>query len=193
MNTKAERTRKKWTKEEDNFLVENWGKIKVDTLCKKLGRTKRAVEERAYNTLRLGHQAQWYTLLEIQYMTGINKDTIRKRIVKTNFKCMRARTKQKPYMLDEFQLKRFLKENQDLWHTKNLTINIFSNEKWYLEKVEADKFKTNKYNKAWSEYEDNIMLDRLSRGFTYEDIAKELNRTAEGVFGRHKYKYRLKL
>ena len=132
MNTKAKRTRKKWTKEEDNFLVENWGKIKVDTLCKKLGRTKRAVEERAYNSLRLGHQAQWYTLLEIQYMTGINKDTIRKRIVKTNFKCMRARTKQKPYMLDEFQLKRFLKEIQDLWHTKNLTINIFSNEKWYL-------------------------------------------------------------
>ena len=50
MNTEAKRTRKKWTKEEDNFLVENWGKIKVDTLCKKLGRTKRAVEERAYNT-----------------------------------------------------------------------------------------------------------------------------------------------
>ena len=46
MKTEAKRTRKKWTKEEDNFLVENWGKIKVDTLCKKLGRTKRAVEER---------------------------------------------------------------------------------------------------------------------------------------------------
>ena len=81
MNTKAERSRKKWTKEEDNFLVENWVNIKVDTLCIKLGRTKRAVEERAYNTLRLGHQTQWYTLLEIQYMTGINKDTIRIRIV----------------------------------------------------------------------------------------------------------------
>ena len=50
MNTEAKRTRKKWTREEDNFLVENWGKIKVDTLCKKLQRTKRAVEERAYNT-----------------------------------------------------------------------------------------------------------------------------------------------
>ena len=26
-----------------------------------------------------------------------------------------------------------------------------------------------------------------------KDVAKELNRTTEGVFGRHKYKYRLKL
>ena len=102
MNTEAKRTRKKWTKEEDNFLVENWGKIKIDNLCKRLGRTKRAVEERAYNTLKLGHQTQWYTLLEIQHITGINKDTIRKRIVKTNFKCMRARTKQKPYKIIKY-------------------------------------------------------------------------------------------
>ena len=72
MNTKAERSRKKWTKEERKYLSDNWGIIKVDTLCKKLGRTKRAVEERAYNTLKLGHQAQWYTLLEIQHITGIN-------------------------------------------------------------------------------------------------------------------------
>ena len=127
MNTKAERSRKKWTREERKYLSDNWGIIKVENIANTLGRSKRAVE------------------------------------------------------------------NQDLWHTKNLTINIFSYEKCYLEKVEADKFKTNKYNKAWSEYEHNIMLDRLSRGFTYEDIAKELNRTTEGVFGRHKYKYRLKL
>ena len=58
-------------------------------------------------------------------MTGINKDTIRKRIVKTNFKCMRARTKQKPYMLDEFQLKRFLKEKSRLVAYKEFDYKYF--------------------------------------------------------------------
>ena len=75
MNTKAERSRKKWTKEEDNFLVENWGKIKVDTLCKKLGRTKRAVENQAYY-LGLGTQMRWYSPREIGEMLGISLCTV---------------------------------------------------------------------------------------------------------------------
>ena len=44
----------RWTEEEDNFLVEKWDTMKLERIAKKLGRSKRAVEERAYNTLKLG-------------------------------------------------------------------------------------------------------------------------------------------
>ena len=97
-------------------------------------------------------------------------------------------------MLDEFQLRKFLKENQDLWHYDNLTINIFENEvPWLREKKEADRNKLKKYKKAWSEEEDFRMLDMLRNNYTYEEVAKKLNRTVEGVKGRHRYKYRWKL
>ena len=188
MNNKG----KKWTVEDDNFLVEKWGSLKLESIAKSLGRTQRSVQDRAYHKLKLGQQIQWYTLKEIQDMTGINKDTIRKRIIRSGIKHIRGKTKQKPYMLDDTGLRKFLKDNQDLWHTKNLTINIFTNEKWYLDKVETDKAKVKKLNKTWTEYEDNVLLMRLKEGYSYEDIAKELGRTADGCFGRHRYKYRLK-
>ena len=115
----------KWTKEEDNYLKENWGKLKIDTLCKRLNRSKRAVQERAYRTLNLGSQLQWYSLKEVADITGINKDTIRKKIISQNLPHHRAKTKQRPYMLDINQLMKFLKENQDLWRYDSLTINVF--------------------------------------------------------------------
>ena len=113
----------RWSEEEDNFLVEKWDTMKLESIAKRLNRTPRAVEERAYNTLKLGTRNQWYTLKEVQEMTGINKVTIRKRIVKDNIPHYRGKTKQKPFMFDEVQLKRFLKDYQFLWHHKNLTIN----------------------------------------------------------------------
>ena len=127
-------------------------------------------------------------------MLGVNKCTIRKRIIKSNFPHHRSKTKQKAYMLDEFQLRKFLKENQDLWHYDNLTINIFENEMpWLKAKKEADRNKLKKYKKAWSEEEDFRMLDMLRNNYTYEEVAKKLNRTVEGCKGRHRYKYRWKL
>jgi hypothetical protein len=76
------RARKKWTKEEDEFLKENWGRIKIESIVKELNRSKRAVEERAYNILKLGPQMSWYSLKEVSEIIGVHKDTIRKRIIK---------------------------------------------------------------------------------------------------------------
>ena len=73
---------KRWTKEEEEYLKENWGRLKIESIAKKLGRSKRAVEARAYSTLKLGQQMSWYSLKEVAKMIGVNKETIRKRIIK---------------------------------------------------------------------------------------------------------------
>ena len=36
-----------WTKEDDAYLKEKWGTVKIESICKYLGRSKRAVENRA--------------------------------------------------------------------------------------------------------------------------------------------------
>ena len=185
---------KLWTKEEEEYLRDKWGCVKIESICKYLNRSKRAIEDRAYRVLNLGSQNSWYTAKEIAEMLQVNKATIVKRITKNNYPHHRGKTKQKPYMLDEVQLRRFLRENQDLWHYDNLTINIFENEMlWLREKKEADRNKLKKYKKSWSEEEDFRMLDMLRNNYTYEEVAKKLNRTVEGVKGRHRYKYRWKL
>ena len=182
----------RWTEEEDNFLVEKWDTMKLERIAKKLGRTPRAVEERAYNTLKLGTRNQWYTLKEVQEMTGISKVAIRKRIVKDNIPHHRGKTKQKPFMFDEVQLKRFLKNYQFLWHHKNLTINLFSDQKWYKDKVEHElKEASNqvKRHKPYSEYEDEVLLNSIKQGLTYEEIGKLINRSETSVKARHRYKF----
>ena len=185
---------KLWTKEEEEYLQDKWGCVKIESICKYLNRSKRAVEDRAYRVLNLGSQNSWYTAKEIAEMLQVNKATIVKRIIKNNFPHHRGKTKQKPYMLDEVQLRRFLKENQDLWHYDNLTINIFENEVgWLKAKKEADKNKLKKYKKSWSEEESFRMIDLLRNGYNYEEVAQKLNRTIEGVKGHHRYKYRWKL
>ena len=93
-------------------------------------------------------------------------------------------------MLDINQLMKFLKENQDLWRYDSLTINVFElKTKWLVEKIEKDKTTLKKYNKSWTDYEDKVMLDRVKRGYTYEQISQELGRTTQGVIGRHRFKY----
>ena len=47
MNTEAERSRKKWTREERKYLSDNWGIIKVENIANTLWRSKRAVETQA--------------------------------------------------------------------------------------------------------------------------------------------------
>ena len=95
-------------------------------------------------------------------------------------------------MFDEVQLKRFLKDYQFLWHHKNLTINLFSDQKWYIDKVEHElKEASNqvKRHKLYSEYEDNVLLDSIKQGLSYEEIGRLINRSEVSVRARHRYKY----
>ena len=42
----------RWTEEEDNFLVEKWDTLKLESIAKRLNRTPRAVEERLQQTMQ---------------------------------------------------------------------------------------------------------------------------------------------
>ena len=95
-------------------------------------------------------------------------------------------------MFDEVQLKRFLKDYQFLWHHKNLTINLFSDQKWYKDKVDYELKEADnqvKRHKPYSEYEDNVLLNSVKQGLSYEEIGRLINRSEVSVRARHRYKY----
>lgn len=181
MNTKAERSRKKWTKEERKYLSDNWGIIKVENIANTLGRSKRAVENQAYY-LGLGTQMRWYSPREIGEMLGLSLCTVKRYMDEGKLECMRDRTKNKRRMSSEDQIRRFMKNYQDLWDSRKVTINLYSNNMdWYKEKIERDKHRSIKRNSTYTETEIKILIDRYRRGWTLDQIAAELSRNKKSI------------
>lgn len=179
-----ERSRKKWTKEEREYLKENWGSIKVDTIAKTLKRSKKAIENQAYY-LGLGTQMKWYSPREIADILGVHLSTIKRHMDEGKLESVRDKTKNKRRMSSEQQIRTFMKKHQDLWDTRKVTINLYTNEvKWYKEKMERDKQRPLKRNSYYTETETKILIDRYRRGWSMEDIAKELSRNEKSIYNR---------
>lgn len=179
-----ERSRKKWTKEEREYLKENWGSIKVDTIAKTLKRSKKAIGNQAYY-LGLGTQMKWYSPREIADILGVHLSTIKRHMDEGKLESVRDKTKNKRRMSSEQQIRTFMKKHQDLWDTRKVTINLYTNEvKWYKEKMERDKQRPLKRNSSYTETETKILIDRYRRGWSMEDIAKELSRNEKSIYNR---------
>jgi hypothetical protein len=168
---------RRWTKEEENFLVEKWGKMKVSSISKKINRTEGAIKRKAVR-LNLGVQMQWYSVNEVAYMFGFSRRKVIFLIETGKISYLRDKTKKKRYMIDEDSLMKFMKEYQNLWDTRKLTINIYQKKpNWFKEKEISDKNISIKKHNYWSEYETKILIDRYHKGWTLEAIAEEIGRS----------------
>ena len=97
---------RRWTKEEENYLVEKWGKIKVSSISKKLNRTEGSIKRKAVR-LNLGVQMQWYSVNEVAYMFGFSRRKVIFLIETGKINYLRDKTKKKRYMIDEDSLMEF--------------------------------------------------------------------------------------
>ena len=176
-----ERSRKKWTKDEREYLCDNWGKLKVSSIAKTLKRSQKAIENQAYY-LNLGSQMKWYSPNEIAYMVGLSLYTIKRYMDSNKLEHIRDKTKSKRRMSSENQIKRFMKNYQDLWDSRKVNINLINTKKkWYLDKVENDKKKSIKRNSTYTDMEIKILIDRYRRGWTSSQISIELNRNKKSI------------
>lgn len=176
-----ERSRKKWTKDEREYLCDNWGKLKVSSIAKTLKRSQKAIENQAYY-LNLGSQMKWYSPNEIAYMLGLSLCTIKRYMDSNKLEHIRDKTKSKRRMSSENQIKRFMKNYQDLWDSRKVNINLINTKKkWYLDKVENDKKKSIKRNSTYTDMEIKILIDRYRRGWTSSQISIELDRNKKSI------------
>ena len=173
---------RRWTKEEEEMLVDNWGKLSIETIAKRINRTADAVELNG-RRLQLGWQMTAYSSTEVANILGISHRTIYNYMSAGIIEAKKDKTKMKRYVSTEAQIMKFMREHQDLWDTRKININLYSRKpKWYLEKEKADKEKNIKSMQRWSELEVKIVVDRYRRGYTYEEIASEVERTASSVY-----------
>ena len=188
------RDRRIWTEEEDNYLKDTWGKYKVSTISRKINRTKYSIITRAI-ILNLGPQTQWYTTGEIQEMTGIDRTSIVKIIKRHDLKYCKDTTNKTRYQMNDDQIKALLEVVPNSWNYYNLTVDLWGKKKpeWLRFKIEADKNKSRKTNKYWTEKEDFILLDRIRNNCSIDRISLETGRDIASIKYRLRYKYNIKL
>lgn len=180
----TDRQRKKWTKEEKSYLSSSWGRVKVENIAKKLKRSRKAIINQA-NYMGLGTQMRWYSSSEVASILGISDSTIKRYINSGKLNYTQDKTKRRRRMCSEDDIRSFMRNYQDLWDTRKVTINLYSiSQPWLEEKKERDKQRPLHRNEYYTETETKILIDRYRRGWSISEIAKELSRNEKSVYNR---------
>ena len=100
---------KKWSKEELEILMDNWGKLSIKEIAKRVNRTPTAVEIKG-RRLQLGWQMTAYSSTEVANILGISHRTIYNYMNTGIIEAKKDKTKMKRYVSTEAQIKKFMRE-----------------------------------------------------------------------------------
>lgn len=178
---KLKRHKRNWTKRDDEDLKNAWSDFSLETVAERLGRTKDAVTVRA-KRLGLGSAYQNdITASEVARMLGIAcpKNVIR---WKNKGLKMKHNGTKSPWRIGYDNLINFLKNNQDLWDSRNMELYALGHEpKWLIEKRRTDMSMPGMHKQKWTEREDSLLISYYNMDRSIEDIADVLQRTVRGI------------
>ena len=175
---------KRWSNEEIKYLEDNWYHVTTKHIAKKLNRTEVAVSTKAYK-IGLSAKMLYYSVYEVSLMLGINKTKIIRNIKSGKLKAYRDRTRHKRFSIKEEDLKEWMINNQDLWDSRKLTINLFSiKDEWFKAKVENDKKKSIKKGEFYTEEEDKAIVYMYRHNYSADEIGKHLGRNGKSIRNR---------
>lgn len=182
-----------WTAEEYAKLSEEWGMYSVDTIAKRLGRSRNAV---IVKIARLGlgpclansHMITFNVLLKELGFNGGYEWNLRK-FTDAGLKIHTQRVKDNSFrMVDIDEFWKFAENNKHLIDFSRLAENALGVEPAWVKIKRAEDFKRNcvvkPHNAKWTETEDKELI-RLLRTYryTYPEIADRLRRS-EGAIQR---------
>ena len=177
----------RWSKEEEEFLCENWGYLNIKTIAKKLNRSENAIISRK-NKLRLGaflENGEYVTfyLLMSTIIGGKNPSYQMQRLERDGFPIKHKTVKKKKWKV--VYIKDFWKwaeEHQSKFDFKDFEENSLGPEpKWAKEKRINDRSKTKKLT-PWTPEEDKRLIELLRKfKYTRKELSDMLNRTEGGI------------
>ena len=178
---------KNWTKQEEEYLAENWGTLSVARIAKNLGRTENAIIVRKCRLglgafLDNGEYVTW-NQFPIAYCGSSSSGTYRmtswvknrnfpihiKRVNKNSFKIV--------YLEEWWE---WAEKNIDFLDFSNMEENILGKEpEWVKEKRKNDiENKRKIINTPWTNAEDDKLRFLVSKHkYTYDDLSRMLRRT----------------
>ena len=177
---------KNWTKQEEEYLTENWGTLSVATIAKNLGRSENAIVVRKC-MLGLGaflESGDYVTWNQLQHAIGSGNCGGYKMtswVKNRGFPVHKRRVNNNSFMvvyLDEWWI--WAEKNRDILDFSKFEENVLGMEPaWVKEKRKHDVEKAHKYVKTpWTKAEDDKLRRLLSKQkYTYDELSRLMNRT----------------
>ena len=178
---------KKWSKDEDDYLLEQSSKnVSVDYIARKLGRTSTGVYTRMY---RLGvanrkDNIGMYTVNEISKLICIDNKTIIK-WGKLGLKLYKKKVGGKRITFingDDFW--NFAEKHKDLIVFKRIEKNSLLPEPVWVEEIRKTERNEVKYKKKWSKEEDERLIKLFKTKTPIKDIVRIMGRNYSAVTHR---------
>ena len=178
--------RRNWTKQEEEYLIENWGTLSVGTIAKNLNRSENAVVVRKCR-LGLGsflESGEYITWNQLHIALGIGTADVYKMISWVRNRGFPIHTKRvnnnsfKVVYLDEWWV--WAEKNRDFLDFSKFEENLLGKEpQWVKEKRRHDVEKNHKYiTTPWTKTEDDKLMFLVAKQkYTYDDLSKILRRT----------------
>ena len=172
--------KRRWTEEEENFLIEKYTITNMDNLCKILQRTESAITKKAEN-LCLDKHAGYISCSRISAITGVdygalinNKELTK---VKRQFNGVLA-----TYVREDIFWV-WARKNIEKIDTKKLEKNLvyFINVPLWFKRLNK-RSKTYKTHKLWTRTEiETLIFLRENCNYPYKEIAKRIGRSKDSV------------
>lgn len=179
--------RRKWSKEDEEYLYERWGRDKIEKIASNMKRSFFSIKVKA-TRMGLGYMSQanidQISVSDISEILNVRSERITDTWIKLGLKLKRKKVSDNYsyYCIDLDQLMLFLKEHQDLWNSQYLEPNILGEEPdWLLEKRKRDFDNPPFEYKRWTESEIELAKTLLLQKYDYEYISTKVNHSPIGV------------
>ena len=176
---------RRWTKEEEQLLIELSEVMTKSGIAKKLGRSVSSVnnKRRKMGLLSFSDQTDKLTITQIAELVGVDKKTVSTTWRKYG---MRFRTVGYFKVTTEQALVNFMRKHPELWKASKCDYYFFCQHKWFIERLENERSGLDAGNhylnrRPWTSLEISRMHMLKKRGITHKEIADELGRTEQAI------------
>lgn len=175
----------RWTKEELDYLENNWGIVSVAHIARTLNRTENAVISKA-EKLGLGSCYESSGDLSagaVARLLKIDAHTVINWIRKYNLKAKKkALIKQEVFFIKLSNLIEWLKNNQKKWDSRKLELYGLGTEpEWLKEKRKKDLDLPKRKLQKWTKDDDSLLISYMQMGKSQAEIGELLQRTRKSV------------
>lgn len=174
-----------WTDEDIQFLADNYGRLPITTIAKKLSRTVLAVKSRANREGFCGTDT-FLAANQVAAIFGADSHTVVGWIQKGFLKAKKSKVVRRGgnfvWHIEHAALEDFIRDYTQLYDVRRIS----KEQQLYwrnLAEKHVPKNQVPNIARAWQPHEDAYLLNHRKHG-TQEELGETLNRTKEAVHGR---------
>lgn len=185
-----------WSEEDEQFLIDNYGRMEDEELSRALNRSIRGIKEKIrylMDTTDKTELVDGYRVAEISLITGIPKATVKHKLV--NKEMCDYISISGVYFVEYDILWDWIKMNKEALKICNINLkDLYTAPQWYKTYVFELKEKENRYltklenyvklnlNKvAWDELEVKCVVELSKLGYTSKKLSQITGRTSRAI------------